>query len=295
MAHIGIVTCDIIRPVVQSQESPLYTHDDIHMIRELRKRGHSLEPLPWRRTTPKSGAFDLILQRSPWDYMENQQAYLDWLQGWSDAGVTVEHDLPTTLWNIDKHYLQGLEERGVSCVPTYFLEPEDPQTLEQVAHSRSWGEVVIKPAISGAARDTFRLTLDELGTFQSTFEELRRGRTFLVQPFVEAVLSEGEWSLIFFDGEYSHSVLKRAKPGDYRVQDDHGGTVYYEQPTDAMIEQAAQVLAAAQRELLYARVDGILLDGQLHIVELEAIEPELFLRADPVSAQRFADAIEKRL
>ncbi len=295
MAHIGIVTCEMIRPEVQSEESPLYTHDDIHLVRELRRRGHSLEPLLWRQPVTSPERLDLVLQRSPWDYMEDQKAYLDWLATLAEAGIVLEHGLPTTLWNIDKHYLGELEQHGVTCVPTCFLEPDDPRTLVEVATSQGWDEIVLKPAISGAARDTFRLRKDELSSFQPTFSALRRERSFLVQPFLPEVLELGEWSLVFFDGVYSHAVLKRAKPGDYRVQDDHGGSVHYEVPSNAMIEQATKVLAATQRDLLYARVDGIMLGDTLCIVEVEAIEPELFLRADLQSAVRLADAIEKRL
>lgn len=295
MARFGIVTCEKILPYAQSQESHLYTRDDILLFDELRRRGHAIDPLIWGDTLPTRGSLDMVLQRSPWDYMRDQRAYLDWIQAIVQAGIPVENSYEITAWNIDKHYLRDMKERGVCTVPTIYHEPSSTALLREVMEKQGWSEMVIKPAVSAAARDTFRLNQQEAEAFQSRFDSLQQGRVFMLQPFVQEVLTEGEWSLVFVEGEYTHAVRKRAKEGDYRVQDDHGGAVFFDSPSEALVAQAQRAVTAIPESLLYARVDGIEVNGEFWLVELELIEPELFLRAEPNAVRKMADAIEARL
>jgi len=113
----------------------------------------------------------------------------------------------------------------------------------------------------------------------------------LVQPFVPEIQDPGEWSLIFFDGVFSHAVVKRPASGDFRVQENFGGTVRAADAPDALVAQAAQILALADERTLYARVDGVVRAGTLQLLELELVEPSLFFDAVPTAAERFADAV----
>lgn len=295
MARIGIVTCETILPYAQSQKSPLFTHDDILLIDELKQRGHEVVPVVWRKQLPQSGEWDLLLQRSPWDYSLHHASYLQWLEKAVSVGIAVHNSYEITRWNSDKHYLRDLEQRGVIIVPTLFVSPEQSVVFSDIMCEQGWEDMVVKPAISAAARDTFRIHRSQAETIQTTWEQIRNHRTFMFQPFVQEVLSEGEWSFTFLGGQYSHALRKRAKAGDYRVQDDHGGKVFADTPQGCLVEQAHLIHARLDPNLLYARVDGIDVNGTLWLVELELIEPELFLRIDPQAPSRFADAIENHL
>jgi hypothetical protein len=153
-----------------------------------------------------------------------------------------------------------------------------------------WGDAVIKPAVSGGAWNTWRT--QATGGDEKRFATHLTEADLLVQPYVHDVVSEGEWSLLFFDGRYSHAVLKRPGIGEFRVQESLGGTVAPAEPDAALCAQAAAALAAANERTLYARVDGVVREGLFHLNELELLEPSLFLGTSPGSAQRFAEAVQ---
>jgi len=150
---------------------------------------------------------------------------------------------------------------------------------------------VIKPAISATAYHTWRTTGEQAAQDQERFAALLQHSDVLVQQFMDPVVTEGEWSFVFFQKQYSHAVLTKVQPGDFRVQDDFGGTVESVSPEMALIEQAQQIIHCVKDPLLFARVDGIVIDGRLVLMELELIEPFLFLQSHPQAVERFARAI----
>jgi len=113
----------------------------------------------------------------------------------------------------------------------------------------------------------------------------------MVQPFLDAIGIEGEWSLVFFAGEFSHAVLKRPAPGDFRVQDEHGGTAAPGRPPAGVIESARRALEAVSEPWIYARVDGCAPGGVFQLLELEMLEPTLYLDTGPEPAGHFARTI----
>ncbi len=188
-------------------------------------------------------------------------------------------------WSLDKHYLQDLEKLDIPIPSTYFVEPGDKRSLNEVFELCSWSEAIVKPAISGAARHTYRLTKENVAEHESIFEQLIQNESMLLQEFQQNVLSRGEVSFIVFGGKYSHAVLKKAKPGDFRVQDDFGGSLHEYTPTPLEIEFAEKAAKACNPRPLYARVDAIWDNNnhQLCVSELELIEPELWFRKDEKS------------
>jgi len=133
----------------------------------------------------------------------------------------------------------------------------------------------------------------EAAAFEAQFAEEKRNFSLMVQPFIRQIVSQGEWSLVFLDGGYSHAVLKKPADGDYRVQQQHGGSLTPATPPPELIAQAAKALAAVPSPWLYARVDGCVLDAEFTLMELELIEPELFFRSQKGAAERLAKAIAK--
>lgn len=157
-----------------------------------------------------------------------------------------------------------------------------------------WKRSVVKPAIGASGLDAFEVNTSNRGEVERTLEPLLRDRDFLLQPFLPQIAKDGEWSLVFFDGEYSHAVVKRAAPGEFRVHEEHGGSVSLEAADHALISQAQGIVDTLERPS-YARVDGVVVDGVLLLVELELIEPELFFRANPRAPSRFVEAVARRV
>jgi glutathione synthase/RimK-type ligase-like ATP-grasp enzyme len=291
--RLAFITTDRLLPYQQSATEPRFTHDDQLLAHELHRRGHRVQPLVWHTATREEiQRFDALLMRSPWDYMAHREAFFAFLDELEASGVLCRNPVPLLRSNLDKRYLLHLHQQGYCVPPTLVIEaPEPVPTLAYLMAQHQWPEIVIKPVVSGAAYNTFRITQEEAPAFQAQWQALVAAQPMLVQPFVRGVLAQGEWSVVYFRGAFSHAVLKRARPGDFRVQDDHGGTVHLEQLPDA-VRTACDALAHTVAEAAYARLDGILdPTNGFQLMELELVEPELFFRADAASPARLCDAL----
>lgn len=239
--------------------------------------------------------FDLILIRCTWDYHEKLEAFKNWLDFLATLDVMVVNDVGTMRWNLNKSYLFELQSNACPVIPSIKLVPEDRRSLSSLIELMQIDEVVVKPTQSAGAWRTLRVNRANAAAHENEFNHWRQEQAFLLQAFMPEIVSQGEWSLIFFEGQYSHSLLKRAKEGDFRVQSDHGGTVLAQEATLEMQTQAQAILLSLEEMPLYARVDGVMRGGQFMLMELELIEPELFLEVDTSAAVRFASAIHARL
>ena len=180
---------------------------------------------------------------------------------------------------------------GAEIVPIEYVEHGQTQSLHSLLERRNWTAAVIKPAVSASAYGTWRTSLATAAADQRRFDEEVIQRSLLVQPFADEIVTTGEWSVVFFDGEYSHAVLKKPAVGDFRVQEELGGYGEPRDPSPAIVEQAHRVLSHAGGPMLYARVDGIERDGRFILMELEINEPFLYVGSSNRAADRFADAI----
>ena len=199
-------------------------------------------------------------------------------------------------WNIDKHYLRDLKNNGIQVVPTYFADRGNNISLQEIANLNDWKHIVIKPAISASAFNTYKITNDEIEQKEQLFHELLQTHDMLVQPFFPTISELGEASLMVFGGKFTHAILKKAKTGDFRVQDDFGGTVHDYNPTQEEIDFAEKVFQSCISMPIYGRVDIIWdTNKNLYLSELEIIEPELWIRNRPESAKKIADAVIKIL
>jgi len=193
---------------------------------------------------------------------------------------------------MDKHYLVDLEARGIPIVPSRFIDRGSRVLLEELIDSTGWTDAIIKPCVSGGARHTYRVNPTNAGQLDLVVQPLLATESLIFQPFQQDVLKRGEDSLMVFQGRFSHAVRKVPKAGDFRVQDDHGGTAHPYVPTAEQIELAERAIAACFPAPAYGRVDLVRdKNGQLAVMELELIEPELWLRHHPPAATALADAI----
>jgi glutathione synthase/RimK-type ligase-like ATP-grasp enzyme len=253
--------------------------------RALRDAGADVAALPWSEGADLS-RFDRILPLVTWGYHLRHAEWLAFLDRLEAERLPVFNPPALLRWNSDKAYLSELGDKGVPTVPTLSVDHLNEAALTAAHGVLGSDRLVIKPPVSAAAWGTFRLKAGE------PVPEEVHGRRMLIQPWLEAVVSEGEYSLIFFAGVFSHCVAKRPRAGDFRVQPDHGGTTMAVHLPERALAVAEAALAAAPTSALYARVDLIRgTDGRLQVMELELIEPALFLHCAPEAEARFAGAI----
>lgn len=273
---------------------PEMTADDRLAVGPLRDRGIDVEPVAWSSTTADWTQFDAVVIRSCWDYHVRVRAFVDWLEQLEADGVQVVNAVPIVRWNLDKQYLRELEQRGFPIEPTVWLERGTSIELRALLERQRWGEAVIKPAISASAHDTWRVTrLGEVD--QERLDRMLDSGTVMVQRLNPVIRTTGEWSFVFFAGEYSHAVLKTPAPDEFRIQEKLGGQACATEPASRMVNLAKQVIQALPWEVVYARVDGIADSNQLTVMEVELIEPSLFLGFSADSPVRFADGLAAAL
>ena len=233
--------------------------------------------------------------RTTWDYFNRFEEFDQWLKRTSFQ-TQFMNSCDLVKWNIDKHYLEILRGKGINIPPTLFIEKGARSSLESFAVNSDWKEFILKPAISGSARHTYRFTLNGVGDLEQLFSELISRESMLLQEYQFQITTKGEVALMVMDGEFTHAILKKAKAGDFRVQDDFGGTVHDYSATSEEIKFAEEVVACCPQKPVYARVD-IIRDNsdKICLCELEIIEPELWFRNYPPSADVLAKGIKRRL
>jgi hypothetical protein len=329
------------RPLVALATSaawPDLAPDDRLIAPALGRVGVDAEVVVWTDQRTDWDLYDLIVVRSCWDYHDDLRRWLDWIgtvdQPGSNPGQNPRpnprprllNPAPVLRWNAKKTYLLDLAARGVPIVPTLWLDGPDllsSSALTRALLSTGWQDLICKPAVSAGALCTHRLRMQTLSQWDAVLAvalpELARRGPVLVQPFLPQIVTEGEWSLLFFDGRLSHAVLKRPALGDFRVQEKHGGATIAAVPPQPLVDLARQVLAAAAQvtvrettgetsppdhipaPLPYARVDLVESAGKPLLIELEVTEPALFLgtasapSSQDSAADRFATAIAARL
>jgi len=257
------------------------------------KLGYSVHRTNWDNPDFDWTQTRFAVFRTTWDYFERIDEFQSWFQRVSNQTIFIN---PASLieWNLDKHYLLDISNKGIAIPPTLFLERGEKKTLLEICKQSGWNEFILKPAISGAARHTYRFTMDGIPTLETIFKELISNESMMVQQYMESITSKGEVSMMVFGGKYSHSVLKKAKEGDFRVQDDFGGSLHAFEPDGDEITFAETVVQCCEKVPIYARVDVVWdLKGNLCVSELELIEPELWMRKHPESANRFAKELDR--
>jgi len=277
---------------------PALTDDDRPLVPALASHDVEARAAVWDDPHVDWSAFSAVVIRSCWDYHLRHDEFLAWVSALERAGVPVWNPPSVLRWNAEKTYLRDLAGCGVPVVSTRWIEQDSELTLHDVLHEAGWDRAVVKPAISASAHETWQSSRATAARDESRFRALAERGRVLVQPFMDVVVTAGEWSLIFLGGEYSHAMLKRARTGDFRVQSEHGGSAVPGEPGARIVEQARRALnagPAGTRECLYARVDGCIVDGDFVVMEVELIEPLLFLAGHPGATDRFAEALLARL
>ncbi|MGH8157103.1 MAG: gamma-glutamylcyclotransferase [Rhodanobacter sp.] len=281
--------------LVTSADYPSIQPDDAHLATSLERLGTQPIVCVWNDPDVDWSTFEAVLIRTLWDYFKHYPAFLKWLDRLDQLGIPTINDSRLLRWNSDKRYLLELAQHGVGIIPTRLASARE---LHGVLAAMPAQQVVIKPTISGGAWHTLRGTVGD-AAFAQAVAQLPPEHDYLVQPFVPEIVSDGEWSLLYFAGEFSHAVIKYPASGDYRVQGEYGGSAEPVVPSAATLAAAERALAVVAAighgEHAYVRVDGVICAGQFLIMELELIEPFLHLAEQPQAAERLAAQIALRM
>lgn len=265
---------------------PEFGHEEIRLVAAaLAARDITAEPVVWTSDADLS-PFDACVVRSTWDYPRRLPEFRAWLAR-AARQTRLWNPRATIEWNLHKGYLLDLAARGVAIPPTALVSGE--ADLAALMESRGWPRVVVKPAV-GASGVGAMLVDRAAASGQKHLDDLLSRGDAIVQCYLPSVETEGEISIFAFGGRLAHAVRKRPKRGDYRVQESFGGTHAPAAPTPAEADLARRALAAAPRDLLYARIDIV----GLAVMEMEAIEPYLYLDG-PAAAEPYAAAIADAL
>lgn len=283
MKRVAFVTCSSL---------PALIDDDRHAARVLESRGDVVDAVPWDAASVDWAVYDAAVIRSAWNYHHQPARYDAWLAARETDGTPLWNRPGDIRANMDKRYLLDFERAGIPIVPTVHLPAAAGRVLAREMSARGLDRAVVKPAVSANAWGTW-LTSGDAAADQQRFETQAASVDLLLQPYLPEVAAEGEWSLMFFDGTFSHAVLKRPAAGEFRVQEDFGGGAALAEAPARLVADARAVLEAAGGPFLYARVDGIRREGRFLLMELEINEPTLFLSLAPGAAERFAAAIER--
>jgi glutathione synthase/RimK-type ligase-like ATP-grasp enzyme len=278
---VAIATCSAL---------PELTPDDSLLRDAIGAQGMRSEAVVWDCATVEWSRFDACVTRSVWDYHLKHQRFVQWAKEIGDR-MPLWNPAEMMIWNSSKDYLNTLADRGIPTIPTHWVSRGSDTRLIDVLASRGWEDAVIKPSVDLGAMNLRRVS-GRHGIDQVALEALLVNHDVMIQPFLLSVEESGETSLVYVGGELSHVVRKRPKAGDFRVQPSWGGSCQSVAPSAAESRVARQVLDALEASPLYARVDLLSgAGGDPCLIELELVDPNLFLQEHPAAADALAAAI----
>lgn len=267
-------------------------YDDL-VIKPLGKLGWQVEIVSWKSKKITWKDYDCVIVRSTWDYQDSPKEFIEVLTN-IHTQTKLENNIEILKWNMDKKYLRDLEDKGIQIVNSVWKEKFNDTEVKHYFDLLNADEIIIKPTVSASAFNTFRINRNNFYTHISILDTIFKNTPFIVQPFINNIIKEGEYSLFYFGGEFSHAILKTPKQNDFRVQEEHGGILKLVQPEEEMKKSAEKILKEIQTNLLYARIDFVRTkENDFALMELELIEPSLYFNMDPQSPQFFAEVFNK--
>jgi len=249
----------------------------------------------WNDKQVKWEEYDLAIIKSPWDYFDLIEGFYAWLAKLKNLNIKLLNPIDILKWNADKHYLQDIEKAGLKVTPSVFLTKGDEINCNDYFKKFETEKIIVKPVVSGGSKNTFKVTAANADEINEKLKSLIEIEDFIIQPFLTEIEENGEWSFIFFGGKFSHALLKKAAEGDFRVQATFGGTVHPQQPTEKLLAAAQKYVDQFAKGCLYARVDGATVNNEFMLMELELIEPFLFLDTEVKALDNYYEALKELL
>lgn len=260
----------------------------------LQHKGLDITSVIWDDPAVDWTQYDVALLKTPWDYHEKIDAFKAWLDKIAALNVRLLNDYNIVRWNLDKHYLEDITAAGFDVILSRFLDKGWNDDLLPLFEQLNTTDIIIKPCVSGGSKNTIIVSKAEAADSHDQVVALLTTSDYIVQPLMHEV-QQGEWSYTFFNGRYSHTILKKPKAGDFRVQQIYGGTIETLYPTPEEIAHAATYVERFAKNSLYARVDGLMVNGHFVLMELELIEPYLYLSYGENAMENYFQAIMEQL
>ncbi|NJM79236.1 MAG: hypothetical protein HC854_05695 [Flavobacterium sp.] len=281
MTKVALLTCE---------KFPLLTPSDQLLIPALAKHKIQAKVEIWDNASVNWINYDYLIFRNTWDYYEKEQQFNLWLDQIEKLGIKTLNSLDIIQENKHKFYLKDLQEKGVNIIPTLFQKKTNQLDLKSII-PKHWKKIVIKPAFSAGSYLTEVFDATEIENINSKYTSIASQKELLIQEFKSEIKIEGETSFLFFNKQFSHCVNKKPAENDFRIQVQFGGKYTLIQPSKALIEQAQKIVNLFPENLLYTRVDGIIIDNQIHLMEVECIEPDLYFTLAPNALDKFVTSI----
>ena len=275
--------------LVTYSEQPDLSDSDVLLVEPLSKLHIKAKGVPWDDNTIDWKQFDLVVLRSCWNYHYNIEKFLSWLEKLEKNNVKVLNSPSIVKWNLNKKYLLDLQKKQIPIIPTIIVDKQNISNIDSLVPN-SWSSTVIKPTIGASAFEIMRMERNKLKESITEINTKISGNEFIVQPLMKEI-SQGEYSFIYIGNILGHVILKIPMSGDYRTNYKYGGKEILVQPTQELVKQVGDIMQKVNLPTLYTRVDGIVVDGIFSVMELELIEPYLFLKEHPSTAELFAKHI----
>lgn len=284
MKKVALVTC---------KEEPKMSFGEKLLHDELVKGGYFVEDTPWDDETIDWRAFDIVILRAAWNYHTNIKKFKVWLEDLKKKNVNFWNPIDTILWNTDKHYLKELEAKGIPIIPTYIIERNKLLDLDECIGKLDSDQIIVKPCVGASAYGVGKFEKEKLDEIKSYVDTLLKDGDVMIQKFMPQIQTYGEYSFVFFNKKYSHTVLKKPSVTDFRTQPHWGGTEDVVYPSESLITQAKKIVDSVDSKLLYTRVDGVDEDGTLRLMELELAEPYLFFEHSSLAPKMFIEEMDE--
>lgn len=279
--NLALLTCEKL---------PELTVPDQLLIPELAKHNITAKAVIWDDKSINWNEFDYLVFRNTWDYFEKESEFNLWLDQIEQLGIKTLNPIEVIKKNKHKFYLREMQQNGIQIIPTVFINKTLSLNLSELIPFH-WKKAVIKPAFSGGSYQTAVFDVSDIEKINQEYKIIASEKELLVQEFMSEIQTLGETSFIFFNKKFSHCVNKKPIEGDFRVQSQFGGKYTLIELSLELIEKAQKIVNTFNNELLYARVDGIVIENELHLMEIECIEPDLYFDLSEGSPQRFVESI----
>ena len=268
---------------------------DEHFLEEaLLKNGWDFRWVPWKNDVQWS-EFACAVVRTPWDYTQNRECFFKQMKKVEESSCELLNSFRLMEWNSNKKYLQDLKDQGISTIPTSWVDDICHVDFKTYFGFFQTNRIVLKPRVSAGAANTYLLHLAEPDKWPRHTDLAGKG-PWMIQPFMNQVTEEGEYSVVFIEGQLSHGILKKPKQGDYRSQEEFSSRIRKLELDKDSLAFCHEVLKRLPETPLYARVDFINSESRYpHLIELELIEPSLYFRYNDQSAEKLVKALDARM
>ncbi len=257
--------------------------------------GWNVVEIPWSIPTDWN-QFDAVIIRSTWDYQSQTNRFLRIMEEIDSSTAHLQNPLEIVRWNIQKTYLKQMQSKGTLIVPTLWIKGPNVEDLHSAQSQFGSDWIILKPLVGANSDHVFKLNPSTSSEQIQKALDFYAHQTAMIQPFIPSVVETGEYSLFYFNGEFSHCILKTPRSGDFRVQEEHGGSLQLVQADPSLLRVGKEIIQNIGQRLLYARIDLVILpDGRPALMELELIEPSLYFNLDPDSPRRFAEALDQMM